>query len=56
MDLVYAAINGGMGLDFKTKQNGFQNKTQDKLADGVLNRLYVKGDFANTNQYSSIKV
>ena len=37
-------------------QNAFQNKMQDKLADGVLNRLYVKGDFANTNQHSSTKV
>ena len=37
-------------------QDGFHNKAQDKLADGVLDRLYMKGEFANTNQHSSTKV
>ena len=40
-------------------QNGFRTNAPNKvnkLADGVLNRLYVKWDFANTNQHSSTKV
>ena len=38
------------------KQNGLQTNVPNKLADGVLSRLYVKWDFANTNQHSSAKV
>ena len=37
------------------KQNGLQTNVLNKLADGVLNRLYVKWNFANTNQHSSTK-
>ena len=36
-------------------QNCLQTK-HNKLADGVLNRLYVKWDFANPNQHLSTKV
>ena len=43
MDLVNGATNGGMGQDFKIKSKWFaRTKALNKLADGVLNRLYVK--------------
>ena len=38
------------GARFQNKnQNGLQTNVPNKLADGVLNRLCVKWDFANTN-------
>ena len=46
-----AATNGRMGQDFKMACK----QTHNKLADGALNRLYVKWDFVNTNQHSSTK-
>ena len=51
MDLVYASTNGGMGLEWM-EVGKVHCKTN---ADGVLNRLYGKLDFANTNQHSSTK-
>ena len=45
------------GERFQNKnQNGLRTNAMNKLADGVLNRLYMKLDFANTNQHSSTKV
>ena len=44
------------GERFQNKTKWFANKGTDKPADGVLNHLYVKWDFANTNQHSSTKV
>ena len=42
MDPVYAATNGGMGQDFKRKENGLRTNALNKLADVVLNRIHVK--------------
>ena len=42
MDLVYAATNRRMGKISKQNQIGLRTKALNKLADGVLNRLYVK--------------
>ena len=36
-------------------QNKMRTNAPNKLADGVLNRFYVKWDFVNTNQHSSTK-
>ena len=45
------------GARFQNKiQNGLRTNALNKLAGGVLNRFYVKWDFANTNQHSSTKV
>ena len=44
-----ARLWNGPGLRAQMEEWGY---IDNKLADGVLNRLYVKGDFANTNQHS----